>query len=105
VVATPKPMLIKLQIHAEGEDSFTAGTVTYKATRFNVHVDIGGLKGAVANLIGKEPPDTRVWILPGDCPSFVRAEGSMYDGGPIWRTELVSPIFPNGGPGSATREK
>jgi hypothetical protein len=105
VVATPKPMLIKLQIHVEGEDAFTAGSVSYKATRYNVHVDIGGLKGAVATLIGKEPPDTRVWILPGDCPSFVRAEGSMFEGGPIWRTELVSPTFPNSGAGIASRER
>ena len=105
VVPTPKPMLVKLQIHPEGEDSFTAGTATHKATRYNVHIDIGGVKGVVANVIGKQPPDTRVWILPGDCPTFVRAEGSMYDGGPIWRTELVSPVFPNNSAASATREK
>jgi hypothetical protein len=105
VVPTPKPMLVKLQIHPEDFDTFTAGTATYKATRYNVHIDIGGVKGVVANVIGKQPPDTRVWILPGDCPTFVRAEGPMYDGGPIWRTELVSPAFPNNGAGSATREK
>jgi len=105
VVATPKPMLIKLQIHAEGEDSFTAGSIGHKAMRYNVHVDIGGVKGVVANLIGKEPPDTRVWILQGECPSFVRAVGSIFEGGPIWRTELVSPAFPNLAAGAVTREK
>jgi hypothetical protein len=102
VVATPKPMLIKLQIHAEGEDSFTAGTVSHKATRYNVHVDIGGIKGAVAGVIGKQPPDTRIWILQGECPTFLRAEGPIFEGGPIWRTELVSPIFPNTPTESAT---
>jgi hypothetical protein len=105
VVATPKPMLIKLQIHAEGEDSFTAGSLGHKATRYNVHVDIGGIKGALADLLGKEPPDTRVWILQGECPTFVRAEGPVFAGGPVWRTELVSPVFPANMTAAATREK
>ncbi|HUB79629.1 MAG TPA: hypothetical protein VMB03_12575 [Bryobacteraceae bacterium] len=104
VVASPKPMLIKLQIRSEGEDSFTTGSLGRKATRYTVHVDIGGVKGAVANAIGKEPPDTQVWILGGECPTFLRAEGPTFDGGPIWSTELVSPIFPKGSD-AATREK
>ena len=95
VVASPKPMLIKLQIHPEGDDPFTTGSASRKATRFNVHVDIGGVKGAIANVIGKQPPDTLVWILGGDCPTFVRAQGPGFEGGPIWLTELVSPVFPN----------
>jgi len=102
VVASPKPMLIKLQIHSEGEDSFTTGGAGRKATRYTVHVDIGGIKGVVANVIGKEPPDTIVWILQGECPTFVRAEGPGFEDGPIWRTELVSPVFPNN---VAAREK
>jgi hypothetical protein len=105
LVASPKPMLIKLQIHAEGEDSFTTGEASRKATRYNVHVDIGGVKGVVANVIGKEPPDTIVWILQGECPTFVRAEGATFEGGPIWRTELVSPVFPKNVSAAATREK
>lgn len=105
VVATPKPMLIKLQIHAEGEDVFTAGTASHKATRYNVHVDIGGIKGVIAPIVGKEPPDTRVWISQGDCPGFLKSEGPTFEGGPIWRTELVSPAWPNAGSGAATREK
>lgn len=105
VVATPKPMLIKLQIHADGEDSFTAGTAGHKATRFVVHVDIGGVKGVLADLLGKEPPDTKVWISQGDCPSFLKSEGPGSAGGPIWRMELASPVWPNSPTGSATREK
>jgi hypothetical protein len=105
VVATPKPMLIKLQIHAEGEDSFTTGSIPRKATRYNVHVDIGGVKGVVATVIGKEPPDTRVWILQGECPAFVQAEGPAFEGAPVWRTQLVSPAFPKGATAAATRDK
>lgn len=104
VVASPKPMLIKLQIRSAGDDPFTTGSLSRKATRYSVHVDIGGVKGAVANVIGKEPPDTLVWILRGECPTFVRAQGPGFEGGPIWSTELVSPLFPRS-EGEATREK
>jgi hypothetical protein len=106
VVATPKPLLIKLQIHPEGEDSFTTGGATHKATRYDAKVDIGGIKGALAQLIGKQPPDTRIWISQGDCPSFVKAEGpSSFEGGPIWLTELVSPAWPETVTGTAERKK
>ena len=93
VVAAPKPMLVKLVIEAEGEDTFTAGGATHKATRYRIHVDIGGVKGLLAPLVGKQPPDTRVWISQGDCPSFLKAEGPAFEDGPIWRTELVSPVW------------
>jgi hypothetical protein len=105
VVATPKPMLIKLQIHAAGEDPFTAGLSTHKATRYVVHVDIGGVKGVLADLLGKEPPDTLVWISQGDCPGFLKSDGPGFAGGPLWRMELVSPVWPNETARNATREK
>jgi hypothetical protein len=53
-----------------------------------------GLAGFVAPLLGKQPLDTHVWIVGGEAPAFVKSEGSMFLGGPIWRTELVSPVWP-----------
>jgi hypothetical protein len=91
VAAAPKPRLVKLLISPEGEDSFSAGGSARKATRYVVKVDIGGVAGAVAPIVGKQPQDTHVWILGGDAPSFVKAEGPLYAGGPIWRIELTSP--------------
>ena len=105
IVATPKPMLIKLQIHAEGADGFTAGTARYKAIRYDVHVDIGGLKGAIAPIVGKEPPDTRVWISQGECPTFLKSEGPMSEGGPVCRTELVGPVWETTPPATARRKE
>jgi hypothetical protein len=105
VVATPKPMLIKLQIHADGEDSFTVGAASHKSTRYVVHVDIGGVKGVLADLLGKEPPDTKVWISQGDCPSFLKSEGPGSADGPIWLMELTSPVWPNSPTHTASREK
>jgi hypothetical protein len=89
--AAPKPRLVKLLISPEGEDSLSAGGSARKATRYVVKVDIGGVAGVVAPLVGKQPQDTHVWILGGDTPSFVKSEGPLYPGGPIWRIELTSP--------------
>src|SRR5271155_3093476 len=93
VAAAPKPRLVKLLISPDGEESFSAGGLTRKATRYVVKVDIGGVAGVVAPLVGKQPPDTHIWILGGDAPSFVKSEGPLYNGGPIWRIELTSPVW------------
>ena len=94
VVATPKPRLVKLAIRRVGNERFSVGNVSYDATRFDVHVELGGLAGIIAPLIGKQPHDSSAWILDGTAPGFVKSEGPMYAGGPVWRTELASPAWP-----------
>jgi hypothetical protein len=93
VLASPKPIVVKLEIAVEGEDSFSIGALRLKATRYKIHVDIGGVKGVLASLVGKQPPDTRVWIAQGDCPGVVKSEGPSFEGGPIWVMELASPVW------------
>lgn len=93
VAATPEPQLVKLKVSAEGEDAFHTGGTRRQAVRYVVKVDIGGIKGVIAPLLGKQPPDSRVWILGGDHPAFIRSEQPLYLGGPITRIELVSPQF------------
>jgi hypothetical protein len=58
-----------------------------------VDVHIGGVTGAMAHVLGKDPPDTQVWILGGEAPAFIRSEGPMFADGPVWRIDLVSPVF------------
>ncbi|HET7617308.1 MAG TPA: hypothetical protein VFK20_02275 [Vicinamibacterales bacterium] len=94
VVPTPKPRLVKLQLSNGGTVRFSTGGMQREATRYAVHIDIGGFTGLLAKLFGKQPPDTHVWILTGEAPAFVKSEGAMFQGGPIWRTELVSPEWP-----------
>ena len=94
LVATPKPMVVKLVITPEGEETFSTNATAHKATRYGVKVDIGGIRGMLAPMVGKQPADTHVWILGGNCPAFVKSEGPSFEGGPIWRTELVSPVWP-----------
>jgi hypothetical protein len=92
--ATPKPRLVKLVITRMGQEPFSVGRASYKATRFNVKVEIGGLTGLIAKLVGRQPLDTSVWIMGGEAPGFVRSEGQLYQGGPVWRIELASPDYP-----------
>jgi hypothetical protein len=94
VAATPKPRLVKLSITASGADSFTIAGDPRKATHFVVKVDIGGLTGALASIFGKQPPDSHVWILQGEAPAFVKSEAALFMGGPLWRIELTSPVWP-----------
>jgi hypothetical protein len=94
VVPTPKPRLVKLGISRGGVDRFRIGASGRRATRYVVDVHIGGLTGVLADVMGKDPPDTKVWILGGEAPAFIRSEGPMFADGPIWRIDLVSPSFP-----------
>ena len=96
VVATPKPLLVRLAITVEGEDSFSTGGAGHEATRYAIKVEIGGIRGVLAPLVGKQPPDTLVWMLGGACPAFLKAEGPSFEGGPIWRTEMVVPVWQKG---------
>jgi hypothetical protein len=95
VAATPKPRLVKLSIVPRGQDSFSVVGAPYKATLFVLKVELGGITGVVAPLIGKQPPDTKVWIAASGTPAFVKAEQSLYPNGPLWRIELRSPCWPN----------
>ena len=94
VAAAPKPRLVKLRIAPAGKDSLTIAGSSRQATRYDVKVEIGGIAGLVAPLLGKQPPDTHVWVLEGEVPAFVKAEGPLYFGGPPWRIELASPAWP-----------
>ncbi len=94
VVATPKPRLIHLSFQPDGKETFRSAGRPNEALRFKVHVDIGGITGMIAPLVGKEPPDTHVWVSAGEVPAFIKSEEPLYFGGPVLRTELVSPVWP-----------
>jgi len=94
LVATPKPRLVKLVISPVGEDTFFIGGSAAKATRYAVKIAIGGISGVVAPVVGKQPPDTQVWMVGGKAPGFLKSEGQLYEGGPVWRIELASPVWP-----------
>jgi hypothetical protein len=94
VVAAPKPRLVKLIVTPQGEDAFSIGSSTRRAVHYEVKVELGGLVGLIAPLVGKQPPPTQVWILGGEAPAFVKMEGPLFAGGPIWRIEIAKPAWP-----------
>jgi hypothetical protein len=94
VAATPKPRLVNIAVAAAGSEPFSIAGSARKATHYVLKVDIGGIAGMIAPLVGKQPPDSHVWILEGEAPAFVRSQAPMFTGGPIWQTDLVSPVWP-----------
>jgi hypothetical protein len=94
IAPTAKPRLVHLVLSGEGDDPLSIGGIRHKATNFRIKIELGGVTGLVAPIVGKQPSDIHVWILGGEVPAFVKEEGQFYEGGPVWRIELTSPIFP-----------
>lgn len=95
VAPTEKPRLIHLSIKPVGEVLFSIGGSKRKAIDYVIHVELGGLTGVIAPIVGKQPEDYHIWILGGTSPAFIREEGQLYEGGPVWRVEQISPEFPH----------
>jgi hypothetical protein len=81
VATTPKPRLVHLEIIPQGEEPFSNGIYEHRAVRYVVKVKIGGVAGVVSPLVGKQPPDTRAWILGDDAPAFVKFDGPLLETG------------------------
>jgi hypothetical protein len=81
-------------VNAEGTEPFSLGGFSREAVHYVAKIDLGGVAGVVAPMIGKQPPDSQIWILGGEAPVFLKSETLSYMGGPIWRIELVSPVWP-----------
>lgn len=103
LAATPKPRLVNLEIAREADEPFEVAGSSRKATHYVVKVDIKGLAGLLAPLIGKQPPDSHVWILQGEAPAFVKSESPFFADGPLWRIELASPAWSQAYAGAPSR--
>lgn len=93
LVATPKPRLVKLLVTRAGEDTFLIADSTRKALHYEIKIEIGGLAGLVAPLIGKAPPNIQIWLVGGEAPTFLREQGPLFEGGPIMTIQLASPVW------------
>jgi hypothetical protein len=93
LVATPEPRLVKLVISPRGDDPFSLGGFPRKASRFEIKIELGGIAGLIAPLVGKQPPNVQVWIVGGEAPTFLKEEGPLFMDGPIWTIELASPVW------------
>jgi len=93
LVAAPKPRLVKLVVNAQGPEPFSLVGFSREAMHYVAKLELGGVAGVVAPMVGKQPPDSQLWILGGQAPVFLKSEALSYMGGPMWRTELVSPVW------------
>ena len=100
---TPMPHALRTTMSRRGEDQFLIGNLARTATRWLVALEIPGIKGVLASLVGKDPPDLHYWIATGPAPGFVRFEGAMFLKGPRWRVEMGGPPWPDATSRSAPR--
>jgi hypothetical protein len=91
VGGAPKPRLVHLSITPNGEETFSVAGARHTATLFKVKVEIGGIAGMIAPLVGKQPAETKVWVVHEGAPAFVRADEALYVGGPIWSIQIAGP--------------
>lgn len=91
VAFQPKPLVMEMQIGAEGVDSFRLGPLDRSASRFRLQARVTGVKGALATVVGKQPPALFNWMARGRAPLLVRFEGPLYSDGPTWRVEPTGP--------------
>ena len=93
--ATPKPRVVKLDIASVGEENFSIVGSPRKAIHNEIKIELGGIAGVVAPMIGKEPPNIELWFLGGQAPVFLREQGPIYPEGPMMTIQLVSPEWPD----------
>ena len=95
LVATPKPRLVKLAISSLTEEAFSVVGSTRKAIHYQIKIELGGVAGVVAPIIGKQPPDIQLWIIGGEAPTFAREQGPLYPDGPMTTIQLAGTDWPN----------
>ena len=91
VAASTKPRVVKWNISPGPEKNIKVGSMTQKAQHYIVKTKIEGPAGAIAPLVGKQPPDIHVWLVKSEAPTFVEFEGPLSQDNPVWRIELTAP--------------
>jgi hypothetical protein len=83
VAFTPKPRVVKLELLPVAEERMLISDAPMQVTRYHIRPRLG----LFASLLVTDVPDVRMWIVPGEAPAFLRAEGPLYFMGPIWRID------------------
>ncbi len=94
IVTTPKARVVKLIMTPHGEDPLTLEGTQRKAEHYSLKIDIGGMAGKIAPLVGKQPPDIQIWIIEGEAPTFIRSQSQLFEDGPVVTVEQIVPTWP-----------
>jgi hypothetical protein len=95
LAATPSLRLVTLSISSRGEESFSVAGAPRKANHSEIKIELGGVAGVVAPMIGKQPPNIQIWVIGGQAPTFVREQGQLYEDSPMFTIELAGPTWPD----------
>lgn len=90
-----KPRLATLAISRAGEDTYSLCGIPGTAKKFEVKVELGGLAGLFAGVMGKQAKPTTAWMAGGDVPMFIRIQTQFYAGAPLWTIQQTVPVWPS----------
>lgn len=93
VAFTPAPRVVELEMAPAGEEKFSVGHLDRTAVHYVLKPKLGLLRLPAA-LLGRTPPDNHIWTVMDEVPAFVKFEGPLALGGPVWRIGLDSPKWP-----------
>lgn len=93
VLPASKPRLATLVISPAGEDTYTLGSERRTARKLEMKVELGGVAGLIAPIIGKEPRPTTAWMAGGRVPMFIRIRTQFFEGGPLWTIQQTAPAW------------
>lgn len=95
VAFTPAARLVQLELVPAGEQKVLVGELAKSARHYVFKPRLGVWLTLISTIAGRAPPDSDAWILAEEVPAFVRFQGPLYSGGPVWRIELASPRWPD----------
>jgi hypothetical protein len=94
VAFVPGPQTVEVKMRSGIAAAVRLGDEERPVRHWVLDPDLGFVKGAIALLIGRAPPDNHIWIATGDAPAFLRFQGPLYPGGPVWRIDQTLPRWP-----------
>lgn len=96
IVSTPKPRVITLLMRPLGPTTFSLAGFERTGLQYEMKIELGGIVGLIAPVVGKAPPNIYMWIEDGEVPVFLRETGPLFEGGAILSITLIGPSWPEG---------
>jgi hypothetical protein len=93
IVAAPKPRLVTLDIMPQAPQTFYLAGSPRKSSVYEIKIELGGIAGVIAPVIGKKPPDISMEILGGEMPVFLRETGPLFEGSAILTISVIGPTW------------
>ena len=93
IVSTPKPRLVTLDIMPQAPGTFFLAGMPRKATVYEVKIELGGVAGIIAPVIGKQPPNISIELFRSELPAFLRETGPLFEGCEALTISLIGPTW------------